>query len=267
MGGKEMRFTYGFEIEIERFYDRKISLYRSLEKKGYSIKDDGSLRNGGKEVVSPVIERRTELKRRLKQVLFLLEKHKCVPSYRTGIHIHVGTFNDEKEVYEYLKTYLMYERQIFDIYPERKYNNFCVPILDSDLEDLDYVSKIENGELFYDFLVNSWGKYSALNIAAFPYFRTVEYRVPVTEFDTKRLFEFLDIVFSINNIFNRRKPLLEPREEDILEVNEFLLMAKNSFYNYIPVDSYKTQKLFGLIKEEEEDIEYLVDEVIREMEV
>lgn len=201
--------TFGIEVEAENCW----TLTPILD---WDIANDGSLRNGGVEFISPVIQSSTEAKKQLSIVLEQLKERNCSFSYRTGIHFHLGTF-EPIQAKDIIKAYIPYERMLFSLFPERKNSNFCVPLLDS-----DYYLKSFFSNKDYQTLIETWGKYSALNLQPLTSLGTVEFRIPSSTWDTEKLFKIIDIAESVWLILKGIEPIVTPLDVDKLEAEVFL---------------------------------------------
>lgn len=166
MTTKEILF--GVELEIE-------SVDRHTPWNGMSplieVKDDHSLRNNGKEFITPPKDRETTL------ALFH-NVHTCVKfrdpiekfSERTSVHVHVNCQNMEVEqVRQAVMLYALFEECFFRmVEPSRRDNIHCVPITDT------YLPAYFRQSLSTQ--VSKWSKYTALNLLPLKTLGTIEFR-------------------------------------------------------------------------------------------
>jgi len=259
--------TFGFEIEIENTTRRRLF---PLAEKDYKIVLDGSLRNGGVEVVSPPFLGISKTKLEYYKVLQFLKSRGSF-SYRCGVHVHVGTFKLE-DVEKLIRAYLPYERDFFEIFPNRKGNNFCIPVLDTDEDALLLGSLVLTPKAHIaEDLCENWGKYSAMNIKPILSQGTVEFRVASGSFDHRKVFKMFDLIESVLDTFYGREPKIKPKEENLLEANEYLEMCKrvakevHKVYDYSSVSFKKEAErlLYGqeVIDYSEELINKILEEV------
>lgn len=159
----------GIEVEVEQvvLFDEPL--------KAWDIKNDGSLRNDGKEFVTEYGMRvwqsfgaiddlysRMEAIRKINKALFAFGE-------RTSIHVHFDVRQlSPQEIKSLLVVYTLFEDALFRVAGEhRKHNIFCVP--------LRYVAISRLGTSVIR-CIQQWQKYSALNFTRARDLGTVEFR-------------------------------------------------------------------------------------------
>ena len=165
---KSAKTLFGVELEIE-------SVNRDVNWRNYNpiieMKEDHSLRNNGKEFITPPLD--------LKTTLSLFENvHESVSFYkkdekfseRTSIHVHVNCQNMELEhVRQAILLYALYEECFFSmVEPALRDNIHCVPLTDT------YLPSYFRQNL--PTMVGRWSKYTALNILPLKTLGTMEFR-------------------------------------------------------------------------------------------
>ena len=156
----------GIEVEVENtLQNDKIPLHRA-----WTIKEDGSLRNNGREyVTAPIAAAHAPylLKNLLKEVL----DPQCCFSPRTSIHVHfnVGHYTDD-QIRNIVLSYSALEPLFYRFIGRgRAKNIFCVPLIETGLlYNLTYTPIAG--------IVNSWSKYTGLNLLPIGTFGTIEAR-------------------------------------------------------------------------------------------
>lgn len=180
---KSEQTLFGVELEIE-------SVNREVNWRNYNpiieMKEDHSLRNNGKEFITPPLD--------LKTTLSLFENvHESVSFYkkdekfseRTSIHVHVNCQNMELEhVRQAILLYALYEECFFSmVEPSRRDNIHCVPLTDT------YLPSYFRQNLTT--MVSRWSKYTALNILPLKTLGTMEFRHMQGHDDTELLRDWL----------------------------------------------------------------------------
>jgi hypothetical protein len=207
---------YGIEIEIENLPDP------FLVDDG-ECKEDGSLRNNGKEYVSIVLPDVDSAKAWHAEVV-----RKCVIAgadfnHRCGTHIHMDFRDTTKQTRRnFLEKYLLIERKLMALMPDRSHSNFCLPLLDYD------------GDMFIlrSYLAGSTGilrdrgsKYAALNFKPMLTQGSIEFRM-LPSLPTVDLFEqVIDMLEFIRN--NTKASVIKKygiSKRDVLEVKAFMVL-------------------------------------------
>jgi hypothetical protein len=188
--------TYlGIEVEVENVQTfQNISPY-------WRIIEDGSLRNNGREFITPPI-RAWRVEQAL-TTLFEQQINKDVDfSERTSIHIHMNIRTLTVAQLEALViTYLLFERSMFNFVEKRRYNSvFCVPICETQMgKYLDRL--ILNGNPIF-----SWQKYTALNLLPITEKGTIEFRHMQGTKDIKKLMTWINLILCLKKFALRNDP-------------------------------------------------------------
>lgn len=158
-------FIAGVELEIEDV--RQCSDYG-----GFNVTEDGSLRNNGKEFISPPLKVK-ELVDGFKKIHANLVHSKSKPqpfSDRTSIHVHINCLDlNQEQVKSIVLWYALFEPVFFAMCaPNRKNNIHCVP--------LDQTTLCENYRRTLPLFVQKWSKYTALNLLPLSTQGTIEFR-------------------------------------------------------------------------------------------
>lgn len=235
---------FGLEIELENFPLKYLGKYDF-----WSIIEDASLRNNGKELVSNPLNFDE-----VEAALLDIEKDiiRADPNARCGIHVHssVNHFTVE-EIKKLLLLYMLYEPIFFHFSGNREENSFCVPLHGSYFAEQlgDLVSGTE-----YKHLVNfieSYGrKYYSCNVLPVLRQGTVEFRHHKASNNVVEIFNFVSLINSLFTLV-RTKYLLTSVTDLIdyicnlnytsayLEVTKDLLSPTN--YNNINYDSLQKE--------------------------
>lgn len=159
----------GIEVEVERVvvFDSPLQFW--------NVKNDGSLRNDGKEFVTVYGMRVWQSLLAIDELYSCMEAarkiNKALFSFgeRTSIHVHFDIRQlSPQEIKSLLVVYTLFEDALFRIAGEhRKHNIFCVP--------LRYVAISRLGTSVIH-CIRQWKKYSALNFTRALDLGTVEFR-------------------------------------------------------------------------------------------
>lgn len=194
-----LNYGVGIEIEVEN--------YRIAKQLApiWIPKEDGSLRNGGRELVTEYGTRVFQAHEALQNVQenFALER-KAAATYnefneRCSVHIHIDVRNlSMQQLNSVLLTYMLFEHPLFRFAGEDRYDNiFCVPLAQSVAG--------QKGVSFAN-LLQSAEKYSALNFKTLREFGTLEFRHMEGNDNADRIFRWIlciaSLVFFAENTTN-----------------------------------------------------------------
>lgn len=216
--------TYlGIEVEIENVLKyNQVSPY-------WTMIEDGSLRNQGREFITPPI-RAWRIEQAL-STLFNQEINKDIDfSERTSIHIHMNIRTlTVKQLEALVVTYLVFEKVLFNYVGNDRYNNiFCVPIVETDI-----------GENLFDLITNQklnidWQKYTALNLLPILQKGTIEFRHMNGTEDIKRIITWINLILSLKKFALQKSPeYIWERVSTLNTTSEYRLFGEEVFGEYI----------------------------------
>ena len=195
----------GIEIEVENITN---SLYPAAY---WDIKEDGSLRNNGVEIVSIPLQ--------IKQVQLALEhaynvltaNNKPDFSNRTSVHIHVNCRDlTQNQIYNFILLYALFEKHFYSLAGNKRMNSiFCVPLFRTN--QLNVLDNVVYG------LSPNWHKYCGINLL--PLYQnqvtqgygTIEFRHLYGTSNQREILEW------INDILCLRKYACEVSKYDLLK--------------------------------------------------
>lgn len=188
---RDPKAVVGIEVEVENVLkiDPNIGLVF------WMVKEDGSLRNHGREFVTPPIPAFYSLPALHLLINGLNRDHEFTK--RTSIHVHVNMRNlTASQVLSSLLVYHLAEPLLFEFVGGNRVNNiFCVPWTTS--EHLRYYTGNSDSWSTLQSLRASTEKYTALNIIPLETFGTLEFRhMPGTN-DVKKIVRWIDMLTSI----------------------------------------------------------------------
>lgn len=218
--------TYlGIEVEAENVSEfRHTSPY-------WSMTEDGSLRNDGREFVSLPIKAW-----RVEQALTVLfsDLNKTIDfSDRTSIHIHMNIRTLTLAQLETLMiTYIVFERALFNFVGNDRYNNiFCIPIVETQFGS--YLKNlITNKELSF-----KWQKYTAMNALPIWDKGTLEFRHLAGTNNIAHIITWINLLLSLKIFALQKTP-------DYIW-NKVLSLNTNSQYRMFGEEVFKD--LFSLL--------------------
>ena len=205
--------TYiGIEVEVEnvRAWGDPYTLW--------AMKEDGSLRNGGREYVSiPLNGENVPI-----ALLHLFQNlnEDIQFSHRTSIHVHVNVQNLTLDsITGIILTYLAVEPLLFKfVGHDRDKSIFCVPLYETELPNRLVSRFLKNPALFR--MENA--RYAALNLDAMRKFGTLEFRHLFGTSDMDILMTWINLILSIVEFGSSQS--VEKLASRILPLNT------NSFY-------------------------------------
>lgn len=216
--------TYvGIEIETEN-----VSTFRH-ESPYWSMVEDGSLRNSGREFITPPI-RAWRVERALSQ-LFTREINSTIEfSERTSVHVHMNIRTLTVEQLEALIiTYLVFEKALFTFVGNNRYSNiFCVPIVETDIgENLLPLITDKHPQV-------SWQKYTALNLLPIMQKGTIEFRHMNGTNDIKHLITWINLILSLKKFALQKSPAyIWNRINTLNTTSEYRLFGEEVFDEYL----------------------------------
>lgn len=182
-GVQAKEFIAGVELEIEDVQNFK----KDIE---WAIENDGSLRNNGKEFISPPLDR-ASLVKGFKDIHAALVHDKKNPkpfTERTSIHVHVNCLDlTQHQTRSIIMWYALFEPIFFAmVSPNRRNNIHCV--------GLDQTLVSEHYRRTIPIMVQKWSKYTALNVLPLKPQGTIEFRHMEGHADADRFADWLLIL-------------------------------------------------------------------------
>lgn len=186
----------GVEIEVEGLQSMKHwpdELY-------CQYKDDGSLRNCGKEFITYPTRSQD-----IQQVLEMI--YTCIPpnasfSKRTSVHVHLNMrVFTKQQLFSLTLAYLITEKLLFNFVGQNRDQNIhCVP--------LQECSIMQNLQPFFTGKQRApnWMKYSALNFCCLQTLGTIEFRHMHGTRDIKKLMQWINFILSLKVYAYFNKP-------------------------------------------------------------
>lgn len=218
------RNTYlGIEVEIENVdrWDSNLSPY-------WTIIEDGSLRNNGREFITPPI-RAWRVEHALTK-LFASLNPDIDFSERTSIHVHMNVRTLTVEQLEALiVTYMLFEKAIFSFIGDNRYDNiFCVPLCETDM-GASLEQLITNGSPYLE-----WEKYTALNLLPISSKGTLEFRHLAGTRDLTKIMTWINIILSLKT-FSLRNDVeyIWHRINSLNTTSEYRMFGEEVFGNMI----------------------------------
>lgn len=225
---------YGIEIEAEGIHSPFSVLAGRHE-------GDGSLRSGGVEYISDILQGSNTAKAWHSAVINKLRKHGARFSHRCGVHIHTDVRNyGHNELKTFIRNYLVVERTIFRIVGHnRDKNTFCMPLqeFDGDLHSLTRFFRTSNRSYLMDL-----SKYSALNLKPIETQGSIEFRMLPTVQDIDIFNQVIDIIEELHTLSDVSE-LVKKYNIPSEEVNEAL-----AFYELLNVRPSRNKEMKFLDK-------------------
>lgn len=187
---KNTEFLIGIEYEIEDLKAADETVVHSL---GMTVTKDGSLRNNGREFITGVFGRDSQITR-AKGLFDHLKLGPNAFSPRTSIHVHMNVAGMKYDNFlSLILTYAALEPFFFSfVGKERATNIHCVPLYDT------YLSKYYK-EQNVGALISKWSKYTALNIRPVVSQGSIEFRHMYGTNDIVKIETWLKIIEALFN--------------------------------------------------------------------
>lgn len=186
----------GIEIELEE----AASL---LEAKStfWVGKRDGSLRDGGAELVLSKPLNGTKLVFALDEAFNVLIKKTMKCSPRTGIHVHLdATDMNVDQIRNNCVTYALVEEPLFKwVGDYRESNNFCLPWYEAE-GDIELMCNLfAKAPRNFQYEAKKFHRYSAMNLNALHKFGSIEYRHLKTTLNKSRVLMWVNLLLCIKS--------------------------------------------------------------------
>lgn len=228
-------FVVGIEVEVENARDRNPGA------SPWFAQTDGSLRNDGREFVTPPLASNSiEV---YTNPFWDQMPARWTFSQRTSIHVHVNARDlTWQQLKMWLLTYCVFEKVLFDFAGvDRAKGIFCVPLLDTQYPDY-MISKLvarQHGAQ------GNWEKYSAVNLSRLSDLGTVEFRhLPGTR-DKEKVLLWLKV---LDDIRTAGISFTEEQFLALLDMGSGRAMMHRVFSQRV-LDVFATKQIEALCKE------------------
>ena len=190
MLGKERTMVRQFEVE---------NIRRVLETvKFWTVVNDGSLRNNGKEFLLSQPLCGKDLSEALESIDKYLTKIKAEVNDRTGLHIHLDVRKKKVgEVRNLVLLLVSLERILIKVSGDRADSNFCVPTSNCHKSIADFGSLFFNNSDHMYHSVRYAEKYSVLNIKNMCKLGSLEIRCHEGTYKKEALIRWIEIIYKI----------------------------------------------------------------------
>lgn len=223
----------GIEVELENvFYER--------QPKAWTLLEDGSLRNNGKEFTIPVYN--NYALPYLEDLFFCLKTKES--SSRCSVHIHVNILDFTLEnIKTLILLYIIYEEALYEYSGKRWNSNYCVPVrthLNTSLNNIRF-----------DNLFNIFPKYSGLHFFPDLILGTVEFRHMAGNTNSDYINTWIQIVTSL--VQTAKEMSYEALVEQLNNMycdSSYWLLAKHTFgiqYNNINYKDFQKGAEHGVL--------------------
>lgn len=192
------RCNIGVEIEIEK----ALTALLKTKPKYWHIKEDGSLREGGAELVFARPMQGEEAINALKEAFEVLLNKKMQISPRTGIHVHVDAQDmGMRELRLLCVLYALTEEPLFEwVGNHRHTNQFCLPWYEAEGDIEIIANMVTQNKLGIKKQAAGIHRYAALNLNAINKFGSVEFRHLQTTLDLPRVLTWVNLLMSLKKV-------------------------------------------------------------------
>jgi len=255
---KEIKAIVGIEVEVENVGK---GLIEAL-KPGWSVINDNSLRNHGKEFL--LLPSSPQAARAALCFLFALFNHAGTKpdfSWRTSLHVHLNMREERiEQLLSFLVLYLLFEDAIFSFVGDhRRASNFCVPLQETNASLL--IAKMFKATSKLSSIATGWQKYTALN--ARPLITndhagmtdsfhsgkgTVEFRHLEGTQNLSRILGWLNIILALQAASRRYSPdYIEERVTNMGTRADYLALLTEIFGSLLPPPRHFPTVLYSSI--------------------
>jgi hypothetical protein len=212
----------------------------------WAIKEDGSLRNGGAEYVTPPLKDQ-EIACAVPLLFDQMLPKTADFSARTSIHVHLNVRDwSMGDILKLMLVYAPFEKLLYKYAGAERYkNNFCVPIQETKLP-IVLSNYLANGD--FGGLLGGWAKYSGLNLLPIKVFGTVEYRHMRGHRDTDHLLTWINIL--------QRMHIYARNEDFKTLLGGIQSLNTTSYYEQFLRDVFKKDADKLMTKNLQKDMEY-----------
>lgn len=247
----------GIELELEM--PRRYDMYDLIPPEGWTIHEDGSLRNGVEFITEPTSDYARVLQNM--QEYLNREDHFLI-SERCSVHVHLNMLDmTAEEILNFILLYTAFERVLNVIAGGRDTNTYCLSVYQARDDYIDLVRHIRQSMV----LDNSWGwmtagrsdrrnrrRYSALSLVRIGEIGTAEIRTHEGTLDMAKVTRWVDYLCAL------RKAAREIHTEFLLEnLND----PPNEVFNQVFEDKLENllADYFGDLIQTEENLDILYD--------
>lgn len=198
----------GIEVEVEN------TNFLADIRRPWNVKEDGSLRNSGRELVSDPIAA-SSAPAALYHLLVQGLDPVCSFSMRTSIHIHINaTDMNEAQIRDFVALYTIFEPALFNFAGRGRWKSvFCVP-----LNECQQIANVLSRKL----TDGRWEKYTSLNLRRLADLGTIEFRHMGGTFDVDRVCNWIGMICRL------KQYVMQVGSKDIRQE----LASMGPYYNY-----------------------------------
>ncbi len=187
----------GVEVELENIRTRMPASHY------WEVKPDGSLRNSGAEFVFREPLGGADLYDACLNLDSMLHDKNPSTSWRCSVHVHVDVRDfTVQQVKNFILIYAALERVLFRCSGWHRYtNNFCCALgfAQGQIATLSRLW-LSRESRFLQNCVNSWSKYSAINLVPMATFGSIEIRISESKWKKGQLLRHCNRMLSISNL-------------------------------------------------------------------
>lgn len=221
----------GVELEIEGV--------QNLEVRMWNCTEDGSLRNGC-ELVCARPYNGQELFRAIHNLSEAVQASSAEGSWRCSTHVHMDMRDANSNILK--KTILgwaFYEKLMFKCSGYHRYrSNFCpaFAVVQAQVMNASAAFNQEGGH-FFSQLVNSWDKYTSLNLLPLSQFGSIEFRISEPKWKRGQLINLVNRFLVLKKLAIDNEEMSDDEFVEMLNTVRFSPMIPHLPLDYSPDDS------------------------------
>jgi hypothetical protein len=193
-GLRETKGDIGIEIEVE---GRNTEFFQQLRL--WRVTRDGSLRDGGVELVLPGPVKYSDLPKRLSEIVSCQRDHgiKVKDTGRAGVHIHMNMQEHSiAEVFNFVCAYLIFENVLIDYCGNHRVGNlFCLRASDAEFFVDNVTHALQNRDIGR--MCSDRVRYASVNVNALASYGSLEFRAMRSTTDPDIVMQWVDLLQAV----------------------------------------------------------------------
>lgn len=225
----------GIEVELENASSIRVSS-SSL----WSVKNDDSLRNNGRELVLVEPLAGADLMNALNQLAIVYKENTQLHcSERTSLHVHVDVRDlTVAQVRSIMAVYVAVESALYSACGKNRYNNiYCPGITASTTMAQSMRNMMQDNSKFFDGILG-WCKYSGINLRAIAELGSIEFRMHEGTVQIERVHGWVNLILSLVEYAIERDPTTVLQDAEQLNPELLLELVFKDNVQYINIDTY-----------------------------
>lgn len=229
--GIVMQCGIGIELELEGADQIDVRMWNCTE--------DGSLRNGCELVCSRPYNGQ-ELFRAIHNLSEAVRDSHAEGTWRCSTHVHMDMRDaDSNIVKKVILAYAFYEKMLFKCSGFHRFrSNFCpaFSVVQAQVMNASSAFNLDGRDFFHN-IVDSWDKYTSLNLLPLHQFGSVEFRISEPKWKRGQLLNLVNRFLTLKKLAVDNAELDNDSFIELLNQQRFAPMMEHLPLDYIPVET------------------------------